>query len=334
MGSADTGFKNRRTGLTLFGVVAIVIGGFWGLFAVLAPLSALAVGSGVMSAGDTMPSLRSVVAGSLLYAGIAAVFIWAGVGSVRLRRWCRPIMVTLSWTWLLSGLVGLVFWILVLPDLPQAIQAAQPSEPPLESDVVLAVSLIASAIILVVYVALPIAFLWFYHDRSVRATLEAHDPGPAWTDRCPLPILALSLSLVALGVSALTGLAYGIFPVFGVLLSGAPAAGAIVLLAAVCVWLARETYRLRMSGWWGTVLLTLLIVASGVVTLTTTDLATLYRAAGFPQEEIDLLARLGGAGGGTTMLVLILLGAGTLAYMIYARRYFAHAPGPEPPGSE
>ena len=146
--AGEIGVKDRRAGLVLFGVISILIGVFFGLLAVITPvlIEAAKVAPASQVAGQT-PSpradearakpagqpagldLRGEIVGVALYSGIAALFIWAGVGSLRLRRWSRTIMVIVSWTWLLCGLLGLVFWILMLPDLPNMLQAANPAEP-------------------------------------------------------------------------------------------------------------------------------------------------------------------------------------------------------------
>ena len=46
-----------------------------------------------------------------------AVMIWAGVGSMRRRRWVRPIMLFISGTWLIVGLFVLLLVLWVLDDL-------------------------------------------------------------------------------------------------------------------------------------------------------------------------------------------------------------------------
>ena len=46
-----------------------------------------------------------------------------------------------------------------------------------------------------IYVALPGLFLGLLHRESVRATCLRRDPTVTWTDRCPMPVLAMSIVL-------------------------------------------------------------------------------------------------------------------------------------------
>jgi len=45
------------------------------------------------------------------------------------------------------------------------------------------------------FIVLPGGLILVYQSRHTKATCEARDPVPRWTDACPLPVLALSLML-------------------------------------------------------------------------------------------------------------------------------------------
>ncbi len=266
-----------------------------------------------------------MVLGTVLYAALAALFVWVGVGSIRIRRWVQPIALILGWTWLLTGLIGLVFWLMMLPNIRSMVESAQPSEPPLDPGAYTAISLIASAFIALAYVILPAAFVWFYQDRSVRATLERHDPIPRWTDRCPLPVLGLSIGLWAGAVLCLTGFAYNVVPLFGVVLTGPAAAAVLILLAGACAWLGRATYRLRMAGWWGTLALTVALMAGQIITLLRVDMVDIYKSIGLPEEQLAIMRQYGGTATTGTLLASAVVGVACIGYMVYVRRWF---PGP------
>ena len=57
-----------------------------------------------------------------------------------------------------------------------------------------AMLVIGFAVTAVFMLLLPAAFLVFYQRASVRATCQRRDPQARWTDRCPLPVLAVSLT--------------------------------------------------------------------------------------------------------------------------------------------
>jgi len=268
--------------------------------------------------------------GTLLYTALAALFIWTGIGAVKTRRWVRPITLILAWTWLLAGLMGLILWLVMLPNLRQMIQATQPSEPPLDPGAYTAISLIASAFIVLAYVALPAAFIWFYHDRNVRATLEAFDPVPGWTDRCPLPVLGLSLSLWVGVALTLCALPYSLAPTSGLPLSAGFAVVLILAHAAAMAWLAHATYRLRMAGWWGTTIFTIVVLVESIVAALRVDLADLYRSVGIPDDQLDVLRSYGRSISLVMVFSTALLGLALLGFMLYMRRYFP-GPPPEPP---
>src|SRR6185503_5809038 len=62
--------------------------------------------------------------GMILYAGVAALMITLGIGSIRRRRWVRPVLLVLAWIWLISGIGAMIFWLLMLPDMPRLMRAS------------------------------------------------------------------------------------------------------------------------------------------------------------------------------------------------------------------
>ena len=67
-----------------------------------------------------------------------------------------------------------------------------------------------------VMLVLPAGFLLFYQRASVCATCQRRDGQVRWTDRCPLPVLAVSV-LMAFSALCMLSMAVGwpVFPVFG-----------------------------------------------------------------------------------------------------------------------
>ena len=124
-------FKDRSARLTLFGALAILAGAgsvALGLLHVM-----LLVGVQRIPGLETMPvDTRSYVMGGTLYVLLGTAFVWVGAGSVRKRRWVRPLMLTLAWTWLLGG----VSVLLLLPGLLDlAMGLSAPGSPALDPTV-------------------------------------------------------------------------------------------------------------------------------------------------------------------------------------------------------
>ena len=99
--STERAFRDRSDRLVLFGLLTILLGGGALLFG-LANLALPFVEKLLPAAAGLGSDLRSALMGFLTYAMIGGTLIWAGVGTVRKRRWVRPVMLTLAWTWFSS----------------------------------------------------------------------------------------------------------------------------------------------------------------------------------------------------------------------------------------
>src|SRR5687768_13517327 len=97
-------FPDRRRGLTGFGIVLIVIGCLCACFALLTPLVIFTQGMTPSAGGQ--PALKQrpadLLVGGAMYVGLATLFIWTGIGSLKKRRWSRSIILIVAWTWLLT----------------------------------------------------------------------------------------------------------------------------------------------------------------------------------------------------------------------------------------
>ena len=100
-------FRDRSTRLVLFGALSVAIGGICVLFGLL--YVGLALTSGRLLGAETPPvEPRAYVMGATIYFLLGGAFVWLGIGSMRRKRWVRSLMLTLAWTWLLSGASVLV----------------------------------------------------------------------------------------------------------------------------------------------------------------------------------------------------------------------------------
>ena len=127
--------------------------------------------------------------------------------------------------------------------------ANTPDAPPMSTGVMAVVLTFMIVFLAVVFVVVPLAFLLFFRRRDVEETCRRGDPVERWTDRCPLPVLAVSL-LFAFGATyaLLLAITTPMMPFFGRYLTGLPASTALVILAMVDRYLALAVYRLRLAA--------------------------------------------------------------------------------------
>ena len=241
-------FKDRYIGLVLLGVFELLIGILCFLMVPMMILGFL-ISKTAHVAG--MPAMTNgmIASSAVLYCGLGVLFVCIGVGSIKARRWARGLMLMIAWFWLVSGIVSLFLVVVILPDMYATIAEVQK----MPAEIMRFMRWLTVAITAVLYVFIPGAFVLFYGSRHVKATCEWRDPSVRWTDRCPLPVLAVSLlcAFAALCMALMMGCYGWTFPFFGVVLNGVPGAACILPTAAVLGYVAWGMYRLKIAAWWG-----------------------------------------------------------------------------------
>ena len=265
-----------ETRIFTFGVILIAIGGTLAS-ATLAIAYMLALG--VLSGGQfgDLPSENSALAVllpvMLLSAGAVAC-IWTGIGSVRLRRWCRPIVMCLSALvaceavlWLLNLALQRYF----LPDAaPALVRRPPPGGPPAglagPTPEYAAVVIATFALLSIV---LPTIFFFAYRSRSVERTLDEADANLYWTDRCDMLTLAFALLMLQGAFALLLTLPIVLTSPSTLLLGHAiaplPTALLILLGASLCIIAARLVHAQRRVGPWHAMII-LVTVGAAVTT--------------------------------------------------------------------
>jgi len=306
-------YKDRRTGLILFGVLAIGLGALCALFI------PLILFGGAMTKDPTASS--GLASTALMYGGLATMLIWLGVGSILMRRWARALLLILSWSWLLMGVIGCVFLALVGPQIFAGISQQSPGAA--------AIAIAVMAVFLgVLFIGIPLAGVLFYGGKNVKATCEARDPVPRWTDRCPLPVLAAAIWL---GWGAVSILIMGftvvkVLPLFGIFLSGPVSLGATVLFAAALGVGAWGFYKRDARAWWFVMAIMVLSVASNAITYSLHDLAEVYQLQGYTEAQIAQITRFSFLQGKFMLWNSLLWSLPSLAYLVWIRRFFKTSP--------
>ncbi len=315
-----TGFKDRRTGLKVMGVLQIIAGALCGCMALTTPLALLVPRRPGM---PPPPTVASIAGALLMYIAIAVFFIWTGIGALRTQRWVRPIMLVAAWGWLAMGVFSSIFILLEGPRLARAFSAAQPpGSPGMTSAVITTIMVLTVVMMGLIYLVAPTILIWFYQRRDVAATANYFDSKPRWTDRCPIPVLGMSLWLLLAAFSVLFAAPFKVIPMFGTLLTGLKASLVCFVLAAFLAVLASRIYRLRIWAWWATLGLVFIGGLSNAITFSKIDLTDLYRAGGYPPEQIQMMQRIGLPDRITIMVCTLVAMAAAVVYLLFVRRFF------------
>jgi hypothetical protein len=320
-------FKDRTVGLILFGVIEI-LGGLFFLLA-LALIAIMSFLGDSLPTGDSAPLAPSFPAGfglgmSFLYLGWAAVLITLGIGSMLGRRWARSLSLLIAWMVLVCGSFGTAAMVMIWPHMKEAMGRAAAGGPEIPS----AILLLPLALVVLLVVIVPGAFVLFLRSANVQATCEWKDPKPRWTDRRPLPILGLVL-MAASGVLVplYLPMSGGMFVAFGVILRGAPALLAALAIAAASAWCAWRIWHLDLRGWWATLILWLGFGASNLLMFDPDRQRLLWEEMGMPSEQIEQMTALAFPWHAMVPMMAVSLLA-VLAFFLYTKKFFTERPKP------
>lgn len=313
-------FKDRRTGLIIFGILTTFMGAVCALFV---PLMLLGQAMSARTTGVSQ-DFRSLIPGMLMFASLAITFIWLGIGSMMARRWARALLLVISWSWLVVGIISIAVLAAMFPQLSAMVDSArqpgQPEMPPAARAFIMAIP----AIILVVnYIVIPTVLILFYGSRHVKATCEVRDPVIRWTDRCPLPMLACILWLVFGAVMMLIApLAYrGVFPFFGTFVTGPTGSAIYLVLAGLWAYAAWALYHLDRRGWWIIFVGLFLFAVSAFLTYWRHDVAELYRLMGTPEKQIAEIQKFNFLKGRAMPWMTLICTLPFLGYLVYLRKF-------------
>jgi hypothetical protein len=313
------GFKDRRGGLIAFGILQIILGL---ICALIVPFMVLGtrMSAGVSpNASVPQPDTRMMIPMLLFYLLLAVWLIWMGIGSVMARRWARALVLVVSWLWLIVGVMAMASMVFIMPGMYT--QMNRTGQMP---DAMMAIfKAVMFGFLAVFYVIIPAVLVLFYGSRHVRATCESRDPTVRWTDRCPLPVLALSLMAVFWACCLPTIGIYGwTLPFFGLIVTGA--AGAVVALVSIVllVYVAWGTYRLDIKAWWCAVAMVIAWGLSAGMTFSRASLMEFYEKMNFPAQQMELMKQMMPSGSAWMFLLMGAWGILLLGYLIYTKRFF------------
>jgi uncharacterized membrane protein SirB2 len=322
-------FRDRKTGLVVFGILEIILGGICALMTL--GMIFIMIGSTVLKKSSAAQmSSGMMISGALLYAMLTVWFIWMGIGSIKARRWARALLLVSSWLWLIGGIGGLIIMLMFMPDMyDKMAQSGKISEKMAEI-----IKYVMLGFMAFIYIVIPGALVLFYGNRNVKATCEFRDPQIRWTDKCPLPVLAVSLMCGLWAVLMLNKGFYGwVMPFFGYIVSGMAGAGVALISMLLLGYIAWGTYKLNIKAWWCAVLVTIVWSISMGITYLRMNLFDFYKKMNFSDQQLEIMKQY------ITphyFMMVLLFGVcfvvGFLGYLLYIRRYFA-APSTQEGGS-
>ncbi|HVU36157.1 MAG TPA: hypothetical protein VHE61_22150 [Opitutaceae bacterium] len=307
-------YKDRTTGLVLFGACQIILG-----LVLLLLVSTSIVARPATPPGVEAPNVLSTGLLALMFAG---GMIWLGIGSIMFRRWARALILCLSSVALVMGLGGCVILGILLPFMDEMMRrSAEANGQTLPPEAMTAIRVGILFFAAVFYVAIPGVLVLFYRGRNVKLTCEARDPVPRWTDRVPLPVLAVALLQIFGAATMLLMIpTYGrAFPLFGTIVHGAPALVIYVGFAIISILIARGFFRLERWALWTYLALLLIFGLNSLVAFSGSGLMAYYEAAGVPEQQLKMLQAMPMA---AIMRFGAIWGVGLLVYLWWLRRYF------------
>ncbi len=316
MSEESTPYKDRKVGLIVFGVLQIIIGGFCALAVPMMILSAVMVST---SAPNTGVSATAMIPAILVYAVAAVAFVWLGIGSILARRWARALHLVFSSIMFVSGLLGSIMAIFFL----RGMLGGMPHQEQLPPGFQAMMMGITVFVIGFIYIIIPGAHILFYRSPNVKATCEDRDPRERWTDRCPLTVIALCVLVIMWGCGQLSMVGYNCaVPFFGIILTGLPGAGWMLLCAGVGILLAIRLYKLRPAAWWATLAALLVFVISYSLTFARIDMMDYYAIMGLPAEQLELMRNMPMTQGNVMWPMMVIYAIPFLAFAISIRKHF------------
>ena len=277
-------FKDRSTGLVVFGALTLLMGSVAALCIPLFSIGKTSLRPIAFARHDPSWTPAMVIIGI-----VAAALIWLGIGSIKARRWACALMLIFSWSWLGVGGYVVASMAFILPKtLPTFTTRGTVGHPAIRPELLNKVMFAIFLGLGVAFVILPAVWTFFYRSPQVKATCDARDRVRSWTDHCPLPVLGFCLWLIfsATALLIMSMANHSVMPFFGKLLTGTP--GLIVGLTIVAIWgySAWSLYRLEQHGWWLMLVALTLFIVSNAMTFARHDVMELYQLMGHSPSQV------------------------------------------------
>ncbi len=285
----QTVHRDRSTLIVIAGIIVVLGGCLCGLFVPLMIFGQMMVAK----SQGVEASFRPVIPAIMIYGGLAVWFVVLGLGAAMKRRWAGQLLHSVSWLWLAIGVMSTVIMGVVFAAMGTSI-FGMPGGKELPREALWIGLAVAGAVIILIYLVIPALLLLVFGNRNVRATFQARDPLPRWTDPLPTAVLALAILLAFGGVSMFGVFAYTpVVPLFGILVSGMPAGLLMIAFSILWLCLAVGVTRLRPWAWWTALGSIVVFALSAVITFSRFSLIEMYRRMDFPADQLAQIEKTG-----------------------------------------
>ena len=307
--------KDHSVGLAVFGTLEVLLGLFCFSCAMLLLIVVSANGlSGIK------PIHFWSAQGLLFY--LTGWLIVMGLGSIKAKRWARVLLLVGAWSSVFFGTLAMALILYMLPDIYTLLADSGQLSPM----AALGALYFMVVVLVLLQVVFPLSCIAFYGLKGVVATCERRNPEPCWTDRCPLPLLAMGFISVLGCFSIVLGATtnFVVF-LFGRVLNGAPGAFVLALISIVSGYVGWGAFTRKMHAWWGAYGLVLLTSSSMMLTFSEVDMDTLYMHMGFAAEQISRLKDQYPLNTALLTLLSCLWGIMACTYLVWVRECFRPA---------
>lgn len=328
-GDGGLGPRDKRGRLKAMGIFQIVLGSLTALFTLFSMVGVI-LGSAFVetSEGGTGDYSVASMLVSLSFYILASVFFFVvGYGSIKARRWVRPVVLAVMWPTFVFGLIGFGFSVYLIPGWVDALVPTMPMAPGVgvPRTVITVVVVIALAVMFVAAVAVPGVHLLVYQSRAVKETCEVVDPKVRWTDRCEASVLGVVIAVAGIGVMQLAMLGFNFIWFFGMVMTGAAAALLCLAEMGIALYIARKVYLQTPRGWWlGLAYMWFVCIKFGVSTLWG-DIFDIYESMGTLGESQQAEMSAFFDRHGVPELIAVTWGVAAIVstlYMLVIKRHF------------
>ncbi|MEE9369766.1 MAG: hypothetical protein V3V05_13030 [Pontiella sp.] len=274
--------KDRSVELAVCGTLEIMLGF---LCFALAMLLLLVVSSSGL--GGMKPVHFWMAMGCLFY--LTGWFIVMGLGSVKARRWARALVLVGAWVAVFFGTLILALVLYILPEAHNLLTESELISP----DSALLILYFTTFVLAALQVVFPLSAIAFYSLRGVQRTCERRNPEPSWTDRCPLPLLAMGFISVLGSFTIFFGATtnFVVF-LFGHVESGWSGLAIELIISMGFAYVGWGAFNRKMHAWWGAYALVLLTSSSMMLTFSELEMSALYVHMGYSQYQMAQMVHL------------------------------------------
>lgn len=303
--------KDRSKQLAVAGMIEFGLGLL--SFALAMQLMVIVASTGL---GGIKPVHFWMSMGGMFY--LTAWFVVMGFGSLEGRRWARSMILVGAWVSIFFGTMTLALAFYVVPEALNLMDQAGVSP-----EAALASLYFAVVALVLLQFVFPTAAVLFYGMKSVRATCERMHPRPCWSDRVPLPLMAMGFVSGIGSLSFVFGASvnYVVF-LFGNVVSGSTGMVWVALISLAFGYVGWGAFTRKTHAWWGAYGLVLFTSTSLMLTFAELDMDVLFERMGYSAEQTAELLRIEPLNPAMLTFVSCVWGVMACLYLVWTRDCF------------